>query len=56
MKKIYCKPSITTVKINSSFICASTKTVDVKSESYNEETMTDLSRGSRFSSWSDDEE
>ena len=55
MKKIYCKPSITAVKINnSSFICAST--LDVKSESYNENTMTDLSRGSRFSSWSDEDD
>ena len=54
MKKIYCKPSITTVKINSSnFICTS---LEVKSESYDAKTMTDLSRGSRFSSWSDDEE
>ena len=54
MKKIYCKPSITTVKINSSsFICTS---IDVKNESYDATTMTDLSRGSRFSSWSDDEE
>ena len=55
MKKIYCKPSITAVKINSSnFICASK--LDIKSENYDENTMTDLSRGSRFSSWSDDEE
>jgi len=55
MKKIYCKPSITTVKINSSFICTSNTTVKVKGD-YEEGSMTDLSRGSRFSSWSDDEE
>jgi len=54
MKKIYCKPSITAVKINSSsFIC--TSTLDVKSENYNEGTMTDLSRRARFSSWSDED-
>lgn len=56
MKKIYCKPSVVTVKVNSSFICASTTTVDVKSENYNEETMTDLSRRSRFSTWSDEDD
>lgn len=56
MKKIYCKPSITTVNINKycGFIC--TSTVEVKSENYNEGTMTDLSRRSRFSTWEDNEE
>ena len=54
MKKIYCKPSITTVKINSSsFICAST--VEVKGI-YQEGSMTDLSREARFSSWSDEDD
>ena len=55
MKKIYCKPSVVTVKVNSSFICTSTTTYEVKGD-YEEGSMTDLSRGSRFSSWSDDEE
>lgn len=56
MKKRYCKPSTTTVNIKKycSFIC--TSTVEVKSESYDDETMTALSRGSRFSSWEDSEE
>jgi hypothetical protein len=55
MKKIYCKPSVVTVKVNSSsFIC--TSTLDVKSESYNGETMTDLAREARFSSWDEEDE
>lgn len=54
MKKIYCKPSVVTVKVNSSFICASTTTYEVKG-TY-EEGMTDLSRGARFSSWSDEDD
>ena len=56
MKKIYCKPSVVTVKVNSSFICTSTTTVNVKNESYDATTMTDLSRGARFSSWSDEDD
>lgn len=53
MKKIYCKPSITAVKINKycSIIC--TSTVEVKRESYDEGNMIDLSRRSRFSTWED---
>lgn len=53
MKKIYCKPSVVTVKVNSSFIC--TSTVEVKGI-YEEGSMTDLSRSARFSSWSDEDD
>jgi len=53
MKKIYCKPSVVTVKVNSSFIC--TSTVEVKGKNYNEG-MTDLAREARFSSWDEDDE
>jgi len=56
MKKIYCKPSVVTVKVNSSFICTSTTTYDVKSKNYNEGSMTDLAREARFSSWDEDDE
>lgn len=54
MKKIYCKPSVVTVKVNSSFICTSTTTYEVKGKNYNEG-MTDLAREARFSSWDEEE-
>lgn len=55
MKKIYCKPSVVTVKVNSSFICTSTTTYEVKG-TYKEGSMTDLAREARFSSWDEDDE
>lgn len=56
MKRIYCKPSAMTVNISKycGFIC--TSTVEVKNKSYDGKTMTDLSRRSSFSGWSNDEE
>lgn len=54
MKKIYCKPSVVTVKVNSSFICNSTTTYEVKGNY--EGSMKVLSREARFSSWDEDDE